>query len=299
MSCKNANVVIFLIGIVLLCGVTASPESESITAEQFFYDFFEAFNSLDQEAADAQFHYPWILVNDGLTSTLEFSPVNFTALDEDGWVYTEVAKVDRVIESDTTAIAYYELRRYNADGEAYHWSSGYFTAVKQDGAWVFSGILLGPEVYYDAVEETSPVDEEFAPDMGMSAEEYIYYFIDVFNSMEEEDINAEFNYPFYNVNNGNVLSIPQGPIVNYEAIIENEGWSYTGINDVEVIMESDSNALVLLDFSRYNDDDEPYFSAVAYFTLIKPEGKWLSASFSVPGSPNYSLGREPEEDLID
>ena len=44
---------------------------------------------------------------------------------------------------------------------------------------------------------------------------------------------------------------------------------------MDIIVETDTTAIIYYEFSRYTADDEPYQSYQWYATLLKnPEGKW-------------------------
>ena len=56
--------------------------------------------------------------------------------------------------------------------------------------------------------------------------------------------------------------------MNYEYLIETVRWAYRDIDYAEVIVESETVAIVRMKFLRYNADDVAFFLGIKFFLLI-------------------------------
>ena len=302
MDCKT-TISIFFACALLFCGlgaVVASPEMEpemEMSAEEFMYTFFDVFNDRDIVALDDLFSYPFYGIQGGQGFAFEQGPLfNYTDLIEvQGWNYSAPGVISAVVESDTTAIVYTEFCRHNNDDMPYFCGFYYSLLAKMDGEWKFVGSVVPGPVINTGLD--IGFEESTSPDTEQTVLEYMDYWVDTFNGADTEATDAEYNYPFWILRMGETLLAESGPLVNYEYLIGTEGWAYSEIDYAEVIVESESAAIVRMEFSRYNADDVAYFSGVNYFLLVKQDGKWIFDAAVAPGvPPQYGI---PEDELSD
>ena len=80
--------------------------------------------------------------------------------------------------------------------------------------------------------------------------------------------------------------------MNYVYLIETVGWAYSDIDYAEVIVESETAAIVRMEFLRYIADDVAYFSGVNFFLLIKQDGKWSFDAAVASGIPHNIISQK-------
>merc|ERR1712146_453131 len=71
---------------------------------------------------------------------------------------------------------------------------------------------------------------------------------------------------------GFVFDGPLGP-VTFTALAET-GWSYSVLNEVNVIEEAENIAVVKYTFSRFTEDDVRYLNGTSVVALLKVGGEW-------------------------
>ncbi len=56
--------------------------------------------------------------------------------------------------------------------------------------------------------------------------------------------------------------------------LRSKGWSYSKINSLELIYEDDKTAMVYMNFSRYNANDEVILTSEVNYLLVNNAYKW-------------------------
>ena len=134
-------------------------------------------------------------------------------------------------------------------------------------------------------------EESTTPDTEQIVLEYMDYWVDTFNGGDTEATDAEYNYPYWILRLGDTLVAESGPLVNYEYLIETVGWAYSDIDYAEVMVESETAAIVRMEFSRYNADNVAYFSGINFFLLIKQDRKWSFDAAVASGIPHNMISQ--------
>ena len=120
-------------------------------------------------------------------------------------------------------------------------------------------------------------------------EEALYKYFELFNSMDKEAINEASDSPFvFLIGNNKTVSEYYGDSVDFEGL-RKQGWAYSKINESELIYSDELSAMVDVNFSRLNKDEEVLSTTNATYLLINKEGKWLLKAGFI--NSNLSLGK--------
>ena len=297
----KTSTIFFFAWVCLLLGhnlelASAQPEiaGRNGSATEFFYHFYDVFNQADEDLIMELMYDPIFVIQDGRTPYQIPEGVriwNFTQLIEtEGWAYSALDEEPVVIrESYSTAIVSFSFSRYNDLDEKYFTSALYGVLSRQDGEWGWTLIVVpGPtinvstEVNDGAIAGSAAIE---APETELSASEYVQETFDILN--KEKDIDKSmsvFGYPYYQIGSG--LNS------NYDVIMPDEGdhrqqlesdysqgdrngWSYSSLDELNVISESASQAIVAVDSTGYfrngftNRDRSVY-----YFVSKDEDGEW-------------------------
>jgi hypothetical protein len=120
-------------------------------------------------------------------------------------------------------------------------------------------------------------------------EEALYKYFELFNSTDKEAINEASDSPFvFLIGNDKTVSEYYGDSVDFEGL-RKQGWAYSKINESELIYSDELSAMVDVNFSRLNKDEEVLSTTNATYLLINKEGKWLLKAGFI--NSNLSLGK--------
>ena len=122
-----------------------------------------------------------------------------------------------------------------------------------------------------------------------SPEEALYKYFELFNSADKEAINEASDTPFvFLIGNNKTVSEYYGDSVDFEGL-RNQGWAYSKINESELIYADELSAMVDINFSRLNEDDEVLSTTDALYLLVNKDGNWLLKAGFI--NSNLSLGK--------
>ena len=120
-------------------------------------------------------------------------------------------------------------------------------------------------------------------------EEALYKYFELFNSADKEAINEASDSPFvFLIGNNKTVSEYYGDSVDFEGL-RKQGWAYSKINESELIYSDELSAMVDVNFSRLDKDEEVLSTTNATYLLINKEGKWLLKAGFI--NSNLSLGK--------
>lgn len=113
------------------------------------------------------------------------------------------------------------------------------------------------------------------PQVSMSPDEFIRYYMKVFNTESNDALEGIFHFPHTKIGDGKMTIFPSKdtPIMDYEGI-RKSGWKYTKVYDAKVISESANSALVELDSGRFDKDDREFIRSKFYYVLTKEFNYW-------------------------
>ena len=120
-------------------------------------------------------------------------------------------------------------------------------------------------------------------------EEALYKYFELFNSTDKEAINEASDSPFvFLIGSNKTVSEYYGDSVDFEGL-KKQGWAYSKINESELIYSDELSAMVDVNFSRLDKDEEVLSTTNATYLLINKEGKWLLKAGFI--NSNLSLGK--------
>ena len=106
-------------------------------------------------------------------------------------------------------------------------------------------------------------------------EEALYKYFELFNSADIDAINEASDSPFvFLIGNKKTVSKKYGDSVDFEGLTK-QGWAHSKINESELVYADEISAMVDVNFSRLNDDDEVLSTTDAIYLLVNKDGKWL------------------------
>ena len=119
-------------------------------------------------------------------------------------------------------------------------------------------------------------------------EEAVHKFFELFNSADKAILNEASDSPFiFLIGDSKTVSENYGDSVDFEGL-RNQGWSYSKINESELIYADAMSAMVDINFSRLNQDKDVLSTTDATYLLVNKKGKWLLKGAFI--NSNLSLG---------
>ena len=120
--------------------------------------------------------------------------------------------------------------------------------------------------------------------------ETVSLYVDRFNSADVTALNEITASPFFWLRgeDKNVYD-KYGDSVDFQAL-QNNGWSYSKINSLELIYEDSETSMVHMNFSRYGADDQVILTASANYLLMNYYNNWkIKGGFA---STKISIGKD-------
>ena len=119
-----------------------------------------------------------------------------------------------------------------------------------------------------------------------AVEKYFSYF----NDTDKQALNDNSDSPFiFSIGSETSAYEKYGDSVDFEGL-KAIGWAYSSINNADLIYKDDSSAMVIVNFSRYNKDDEAISTTAVTYMLVFKDDMWKLKAGFVQG--NLSLGKQ-------
>ena len=101
-------------------------------------------------------------------------------------------------------------------------------------------------------------------------------------------MNEASDSPFiFSIGNKTTAHEKYGDSVDFDGL-KAIGWAYSSINNADLIYKDDASAMVSINFSRYNTDDEAISTTAVTYMLVFKDDMWKLKAGFVQG--NLSLG---------
>ena len=126
----------------------------------------------------------------------------------------------------------------------------------------------------------------------LSPQRAVEDYFDFFNNEDRASLNTSSGNPFVFVFviGGKPTAYPKyGDAVDFDGM-KASGWSYSRIHKNELVYQDDISAMVDINFSRYNDDDEVISTTDVVYLLVIRDGLWKVKGGFVDG--NLTLGKD-------
>ena len=143
------------------------------------------------------------------------------------------------------------------------------------------------ELFYQTMSAADVLDEHYANKQ--DPVEAVANYFDYFNNANKEALNEHSDSPFiFIIGNEKNAYDKYGDSVDFEGL-EKIGWSYSSILSSELIYKDRSSAMVHINFSRFDKNDEAISTSDVTYLLVFKDGQWKMKSGFVQG--NLSLGK--------
>lgn len=120
--------------------------------------------------------------------------------------------------------------------------------------------------------------------------ETVSLYVDSFNSADVAALNKITASPFFWLRGeDNNVYDKYGDSVDFQAL-QNNGWSYSKINSLELIYEDSETSMVHMNFSRYGADDQVILTASANYFLMNYDNNWKIKGGFAP--TKISIGKD-------
>ena len=127
-------------------------------------------------------------------------------------------------------------------------------------------------------------------DEGLSPQQVVENYFEFFNNEDRASLNSSSGEPFVFVIGGKPTAYPKyGDAVDFDGM-KASGWSYSRIHKNELVYQDDISAMVDINFSRYNGDDEVISTTDVVYLLIRRDGVWKIKGGFFGG--NLNLGKD-------
>ena len=120
--------------------------------------------------------------------------------------------------------------------------------------------------------------------------ETVSLYVDNFNNANVKALNEITASPFFWLRGeANNVYDKYGDSVDFQAL-QDDGWSYSKINSLELIYEDLETSMVHMNFSRYGADDQVIVTASANYLLMIYDDNWKIKGGFAPTT--ISTGKE-------
>lgn len=127
-------------------------------------------------------------------------------------------------------------------------------------------------------------------DEGLSPQQVVENYFEFFNNEDRASLNSSSGEPFVFIIGGKPTAYPKyGDAVDFDGM-KASGWSYSRIHKNDLVYQDDISAMVDINFSRYNDDDEVISTTDVVYLLVMRDGLWKVKGGFVDG--NLTLGKD-------
>ena len=143
------------------------------------------------------------------------------------------------------------------------------------------------ELFYQTMSAADVLDEHYANKQ--DPVEAVANYFEYFNNADKEALNENSDSPFiFIIGNKQNAYDKYGDSVDFEGL-EKIGWSYSSIHSSELVYKDSSSAMVHINFSRFNKDDEAISTSDVTYLLVYKDGKWKMKAGFVQG--NLTMGK--------
>ena len=123
-----------------------------------------------------------------------------------------------------------------------------------------------------------------------SPQESVSIYFEYFNNADTQSLNDASDSPFiFSLRGIRTAYEKYGDSVDFDGL-KKQGWAYSKINTSKLVYQDEISAMVDINFSRFNKDDEVISSADVTYLMLRKKYNWKMKAAFVYG--NLSLGRD-------
>jgi hypothetical protein len=144
------------------------------------------------------------------------------------------------------------------------------------------------ELFYQTMDSAKVLREHYA--QKKSPVEAVESYFAYFNDADKQALNDNSDSPFiFSIGNKTTAHEKYGDSVDFDGL-KAIGWAYSSINSADLVYKDDSSAMVDINFSRYNSNDELLSTNDVTYMLVFKDDMWKLKGGFVHG--NLSLGKQ-------
>ncbi len=265
---------ILMVSLSLLPVVAMAAESTAVVgARKALEDFLIDWNASDLVAIQDHLSFPHVTHNSSnfvvAQSKGEFVQ-DFQQLRRQGWRRSTFDHFQVLQGSDNKVNFLVDFRRYDENDAVLFSGKVFYVVTRQDGRWGMQYRSGGPP--------PSQFSEAELDRIKLEATTAIYNFFAAFNAADTEALSEVNHVPqAMMVNNFFVYAEDwSSPLLNpnFSQMMENENWSHSTVEDIEVIHAMPGKVIFQLEFERFNTNGEKYAIVPALWVLTKVGDKW-------------------------
>ena len=144
------------------------------------------------------------------------------------------------------------------------------------------------ELFYQTMDSAKVLSEHYAQQKGPI--KAVENYFDDFNDADKQALNDNSDSPFiFSAGNKTTAHDKYGDSVDFDGL-KDIGWAYSSINSAELVYKDDASAMVAINFSRYNTNNEAISTTDVTYMLVFKDDMWKLKAGFVQG--DLSLGKK-------
>lgn len=258
----------------LFAPVTASAQNEeAIQGAKFALEnFLEDWNRSDLDAIQKHLSFPHVTHGQGRLIVAQQEgdfAQDFGVLRRQGWRRSSFDSLLPLQVSESKVNFLVDFTRYGADNEIISIGQVFYVVTKQADGWGMHYRSGGPpeRSIMEGARDSAIQEATIA----------IYNFFEAFNSADNNAL-LDYNHvpqAMLNTRFLHAINNETPPVrMNFDGMRENELWSYSILEDLEVVHAMDNKVIFQLEFERFNSLGNKYSQVPAVWVLTKINEKW-------------------------
>ena len=258
----------------LFAPVTASAQNEeAIQGAKFALEnFLEDWNRSDLDAIQKHLSFPHVTHGQGQLIVAQQEgdfAQDFGVLRRQGWRRSSFDSLLPLQASESKVNFLVDFTRYGADNEIISIGQVFYVVTKQADGWGMHYRSGGPpeRSIMEGARDSAIQEATIA----------IYNFFEAFNSADNNAL-LDYNHvpqAMLNTRFLHAINNETPPVrMNFDGMRENELWSYSILEDLEVVHAMDNKVIFQLEFERFNSLGNKYSQVPAVWVLTKINEKW-------------------------
>lgn len=258
----------------LLAPAIAPAQNEEAiqNAKSALENFLEDWNRSDLDAIQKHLSFPHVTHGQGRLIVAQQEgdfAQDFGMLRRQGWRRSSFDSLLPLQASESKVNFLVDFTRYGADNEIISSGQVFYVVTKQHDGWGMHYRSGGPpeRAITEGARDTAIQEATIA----------IYKFFEAFNSADNNALlnynhvpQAMLNTRFLHATNNETPPVR----MNFDAMRESELWSYSILEDLEVVHVMNNKVIFQLEFERFNSSGNKYSRVPAVWVLTKINDKW-------------------------
>lgn len=123
------------------------------------------------------------------------------------------------------------------------------------------------------------------PQDNLTPEGLMHYYLKVLNDENLPALQDVYHFPHIKLASGQFVVVQDTtvPVIDIEGL-KKSGWKYSKIKNIKVLNQGDNAALIEMNFSRFDAQDNEILNQTTYYNLTKNKGYWQIISIHSMGA---------------